>query len=462
MHISFYGAAGEVTGSCYLIETDRARVVVDFGLHQGGPEAERKNRRFPPLQPERLSAVVLTHAHLDHCGRLPLLTKNAYTGPIYCTPATADLTSIILNDAAGIQEFDAQRINRQRARQGKPLFQPLYTRADVPPVLSLMRTFGYDDKREIAPGIQVRFVDAGHILGSASVEMSVREAGVERTIAFSGDIGETHTPLLKDPTPFEHADFMLLESTYGDRNHRGRDASVAELLDVFTAAIDSGGKVLIPAFAVGRTQTLVYHLAQLSRAGKLARTSVYIDSPMATETTSLYRRHRECLDDDTWKLIHAGAAPLDFPNLHFTRSSQESARLNDADGGVVIIAASGMCTGGRILHHLKHSLWKPETHVVFVGYQAVGTLGRQIVNGAPMVHVMGQAVAVKAHIHTVNGFSAHAGQSGLLNWANAIKGAKPRLFLTHGEEAPRHTLGKILASDGWTPEYPLWGNTVEL
>lgn len=464
MRISFFGAAGEVTGSSYLIETDRARVLVDFGLHQGGGEAERRNRRFPPIDPTRLDAVVLTHAHLDHCGRLPLLTKNGFRAPIYCTPATAHLTGIILEDAAYIQESDAERHNRQRLRQGKTLVHPLYKQSDVPAVLGLMRYVNYDTRREIAPGISIRFVDAGHILGSASVEMIVREAGQERVIAFSGDIGEVGTPLLKDPVPLERADILFLESTYGDRNHRSRESSLAELLTVFDRALQSGGKVLIPAFAIGRTQTLIYHLAELSRAGKLNNTNVYIDSPMAIETTTLYRRHRESFDAETWNLIENGQTPLNFPTLHYTRTSQESSRLNNADGGMVIIAASGMCTGGRILHHLKHALWKPETHVVFVGYQAEGTLGRAIVNGAQMVRIMGEKIAVKAKIHTVGGFSAHAGQSGLINWAAAIKGDKPpRVFLTHGEDRPRNELGRQLAGHfGWAPEYPVWNSVVEL
>jgi metallo-beta-lactamase family protein len=463
MRLSFYGAAGEVTGSCYLVETDRARVLVDFGMHQGSIEAERRNRRFPPIDPEHLHAVVLTHAHLDHCGRLPLLPLHGYRGRIHCTPATAHLTDLILEDAANIQESDAERVNRRRARQDRDPVTALYTRADVEPVRHLLSTTEYDQPVEIAPGISVRFVDAGHILGSASVEMKVREAGQERTIAFSGDIGERGTPLLKDPTPIEHADIVLLESTYGDRDHRGREASVAELLDVFRTSIASGGKVLIPAFAIGRTQTLIYHLGELSRAGKLGPTSVYIDSPMAIETTTLYRKHRECFDEETWALINAGQTPLSFPNLHYARTGQESARLNDADGGVVVIAASGMCTGGRILHHLRHSLWKPETHVVFVGFQAEGTLGRRLVDGAKLVRVMGEPIAVKAQVHTVNGFSAHAGQSGLVAWAQAVNTPKPRVFLTHGETPARDALSRVLAQTlGWAPQHPQYCDSVEL
>lgn len=463
MRLSFFGAAGEVTGSCYLVETDRARVLVDCGLHQGGAQAERRNRRFPPLHPERLDAVVLTHAHLDHCGRLPLLVRYGSRAPIYCTPATDHLTGIILQDSAHIQESDAERTNRRRARQGKSFVTPLYTKAEVLPVLNLIRHVPYDIPRQIAPGISIRFVDAGHILGSASVEMSIREAGQERILAFSGDIGEVGTPLLRDPVPFERADILILESTYGDRDHRPRDASVAELLSVFESAVRSGGKVLIPSFAVGRTQTLIYHLAELSRAGKLAGVSVYIDSPMAIETTALYRRHRESFDEDAWRLINSGQTPLQFPALHFTRTGEESARLNALDGGVIIIAGAGMCTGGRILHHLKHNVWKPQTHVVFVGYQAHGTLGRALVDGAALVRIMGEPIAVKAVIHTVNGFSAHAGQTGLINWAGAIKNDKPRVFITHGEEPARAALGRKLAEHfGWAPEYPTWGASVEL
>jgi metallo-beta-lactamase family protein len=436
---------------------------VDFGLHQGGVAAECRNRRMPPLDPTRLDAVVLTHGHLDHCGRLPLLPLNGYSGPIYSTLASCDLTEIILRDSASIQETDAQRMNRERARRGKRVVQPLYTSRDVEPVLRLLRPIEYERAQQIAPGISVRLVDAGHILGSASVEMTVTEGGQSRIIAFSGDIGDTGAALLRDPTNLTRADFVVMESTYGDRDHKGREESLAELLDVLGQAHEGGGKVLIPSFAVGRTQQLIYYLGQFAREGRLTGTRVFVDSPMALSATELYRRHREAFDDEAWAIINRGDKPLDFPDLRFTRTAQESAALNPLDGGVIIISASGMCTGGRILHHLRHNLPRPGTCVIFVGFQAKGTLGRRLVEGAKVVRIMGEEIPVRARMHTIGGFSAHAGQAGLMKWAAAFKGARPRLFLTHGEPPTRLILGQKISKElGMHAGYPLWGDRVEL
>lgn len=463
MQLHFFGASGEVTGSSYLLETDRARLLIDFGLHQGGPVAERRNRRFPPIDPDRLSAVVLTHAHIDHSGRLPLLTKHRYTGPIYATPATCDLAEILLKDSASLQEADAERTSRKRFGQNKPPVYPLYTTDDVTRTLRLLSAVPYDQPRQIAPDVWLRFVDAGHILGSASVELTITEAGTTRTIVFSGDIGEAHSPLLKDPTPLTHADVVVMESTYGDRNHRSRQASIEELFDALTAAIRDNGKVLIPAFAVGRTQQLIYHLGELARAGRLRVPGVFIDSPMATETTHLYRRHRDLFDDESWAIIDSGDSPLHFPALHHVRTVQESIRLNRATGGTVIIAASGMCTGGRILHHLRHSLASPSTHVVIVGYQAEGSLGRRLVDGARSARVLGDVVAVNAQIHTIGGFSAHAGQSGLMKWANHFSPKPTHLFLTHGENKARSALAHKLQDDlDQHARLPEWGDAINI
>ncbi len=470
MRLSFYGAAGEVTGSCYLVQTSRARVLVDFGLHQGGLQAELRNWRMPPIEPGRLDAVVLTHAHLDHCGRLPLLTKAGYAGPIFCTPATIELTQIILQDSAHLQETDALQATKHRLRQGKPAVAPLYTRADVDAVMGLFRPVPYEQAHEVAPGVSVRLVDAGHILGSASVEMTAEDgAGGRRLVlAFSGDIGEAGTPLLNDPTPLTRADVVVMESTYGDRDHKGRDETVEELVGVLGEARRDRGKVLIPAFAVGRTQTLIYYFGQASRQGRLDGMPVYIDSPMAIATTELYRRHQEMLDAPARDLIEHGRTPLDFANLRFARTAQESEALNEMSGGVVVIAASGMCTGGRIMHHLKHSLWRAQTHLVIVGYQAVGTTGRQIVDGAKRVRVLGETIAVRAKVHTLGGLSAHAGQTGLMAWARNFQGLpasanRARMFLTHGEPRARDILAdKINRELGIKPGRPMWGDAVEL
>lgn len=473
MRLSFYGAAGEVTGSCYYLRTASARVLIDFGLHQGYIEAEKKNRRLPPIDFAGLDAVVLTHAHLDHVGRMPLLGRAGYPakGRIWATPATMGLTDLLLKDAASIMEMDAERVCDRRKRICRPPVEPLFTTSDVEEVLPRFSPIRYNQLQEIAPGVTIRMVDAGHIIGSASVEMTIREGSATKVIAFSGDIGERGSPLLKDPTPLPRCDVMLLESTYGDRDHR----SLAETIDEFAGLLNgaaaangtgggrSGSKMLIPAFAVGRTQELVYVMGDLVRGKKVAHTPVYVDSPMAVEATELYRAHRDLWDDEAWAILNSNNHPLSFPGLRYTRSADESRALNQLRGPGVIISAAGMCTGGRILHHLRHHLWKKETCVVFVGYQAQGTLGRRLVDGAKEVRIMGEPVSVQASIHTLGGFSAHAGQNGLCEWAGAAKDAKPRVFLTHGEDGPRNVLREQLQSRyGLSAALPVWGETVEI
>lgn len=473
MRITFYGAAGEVTGSCYLVETDRARLLVDFGMHQGGGGAERKNRRFPPMDAANLDAVVLTHAHLDHCGRLPLLPRHGYRGPIYATGGTIDLTGLVLRDAAHIQETDAERAMRRRQGRGagrrRPPIKPLYTTADAETVLKQLEPLIYQQPRQIAPGITVRLVDAGHILGSASIEMTVTEGGEggkTKTVVFSGDIGVKDAPLLRDPTTFSHADLVIMESTYGDRDHKTTGATIDELAALLGEARLQGGSVLIPAFAVGRTQTLIYYMGILEREERLRSTDVFIDSPMAITATELYRRHRDSFDDDTWAIIDSGDTPLNFSGLHLTRTADESRALNGRFDGLTIIAASGMCTGGRIMHHLRHRLDRPDTHLLFVGYQAEGTLGRRIVEGDKSVKVMGEPMLVRAKVHTLGGFSAHAGRSGLIQWAGAMASARPRpprIVLTHGEDPARRSLaGALQERFRFQVEQPGWGSSVEL
>ncbi len=463
--LTFHGAAGEVTGSCYLLETPRARILVDFGMFQGGRDARRKNQQVPSLRPATLNAVVLTHAHLDHCGRLPLLVQGGFEGPIYATPATISLAQIILRDAAAIQEADAQQENRRRLRQDRPLVRPLYTTKDAAAVMRLFEPLAYDEPREIAPGIEIRFVDAGHILGSASIQMTVRDRATDkekpRTIVFSGDIGVKGSPLLRDPTPLDHADVLILESTYGDRDHRQRKQTIEELITLIETAQSENGKVLIPAFAVGRTQDVIYHLGQALRAGRPRSLNVYLDSPMAIQASELYRRSSRLFDEESAAMWRGGRPPLHFAGLQFTRTPQQSQRLNTIRGGMIVIAGSGMCTGGRILHHLRHGLWDPTTHVVFVGYQAEGTLGRELVEGAERVRIRGETIAVKASIHTLGGFSAHAGQTDLVGWTSSLKRTIKAVYLTHGEQPQRTGLSRALREHlGLRSHLPELGTTI--
>lgn len=463
MRISILGAAGEVTGSCYLVETGRARVLVEFGLHQGGAHTEAKNRRLPPIRPAELDAVVLTHAHLDHAGRLPMLPGAGFKGPIHATPATIELCDILLRDAAYLQEMEAARTSTRRQRRGRVPVSPLYTTADVDRVMPLFRAVAYDAPTEVAPGVVARWVDAGHILGSASVELTLEDKGARRTVVFSGDIGPRGAPLLHNPATFRRADVVFLESTYGDRDHRPLEESLEKLAGVIRAARTPKGKVLIPAFAVGRTQQLIYFIGLLRRDGKLQDPRVVIDSPMATSATALYKSHRELFDDESWAIINSGDSCLDFPGLRFTKDASESMALNPMGDGVVIISAAGMCTGGRILHHLKHNLWREETHLVFVGYQAEGTLGRRLLEGAESVRVMGEPIRVRARVHTINGFSAHAGQTELVEWLGTMRDAGPRVYLTHGEDPQREALAaRIDQTLMLKAALPEWGEVVEL
>ncbi|MFM9958623.1 MAG: MBL fold metallo-hydrolase RNA specificity domain-containing protein [Phycisphaerales bacterium] len=492
IRLSFFGAAGEVTGSCYLVETARARVLIDFGLHQGGRETELRNHQHPPIDARRLDAVVLTHAHIDHCGRLPLLVTQGFRGEIHCTAATADLAAILLRDSAQLQEADAAREAVRANRRGETALPALYSRDECERVMPMFAPLGYLEKREIAPGVTIRLVDAGHILGSASVEMRVETPGRSAlTLFFSGDIGQTGTPLLRDfvppgrvpgaPTPPIEPDVVIMESTYGDRGHRPQSESAAEFESIIEAAQSSRGKILVPSFAVGRTQTLVYHLGNMVRARRLngggggggsnaggqnfggSPVPVFVDSPMAVDATELYARHRALFDDETWAMIDRGDSPLKFPGLRYLRTGDESRSLNDLEGSAVIVAASGMCTGGRIMHHLKHHLWKVTTHVVIAGYQSQGSVGRQLVDRAHRVMIMGEPVVVRAKVHTLGGFSAHAGQPELMRWASGLKGTSARVFLTHGERMPRQALAARLKSElGLAARMPEYHEVVDL
>jgi metallo-beta-lactamase family protein len=463
MKITLYGAAGDVTGSAYYVETDSAKVLVDFGVFQGGKQAEIRNLKLPPININRLDGVILTHAHLDHTGRLPLLAKNGYRNPVFATPATIEMTALILHDSAKVKKLDMMRANRKRSRAGKPHIQPLYSSDDVDHVLKLFKPIPYNEPFPAAPGISVRAVEAGHILGSASIELTATEKGKKKVIVFSGDLGPMGMAILKDPAPLPYADLVFLESTYGDRDHRSLKDTLLEGETIIRQAVQEKGKILIPSFAVGRTQQLLYYLAAAFHRGDVPKFPVFLDSPMANEATNIYMKHPELYDEEALELAKSGELKADLSHVNISTSPEESIAINDVEGPCMIIAGSGMCNAGRILHHLRHNLWMPETSVIIVGYQAEGTLGRQLVDGAKTVRIFGETIAVKAQIHLLGGLSAHAGQSDLLRWFDVVAGSKPKVVLSHGEEKGRLPLAEIISKTyGLTPVLPEYGEVIEI
>lgn len=463
MKLTFGGAAGEVTGSAYLVETAKARVLVDFGLFQGTATATEHNRKNDWVPAQKLDAIVVTHGHLDHVGRLPLLPRLGFKGPIYATPPSVEVAKLILLDAAFLQEADAARISKRRLRTGRAPVAPLYTQDDAEKVCKLFKGVPYGESRNIAPGLTIRFEDAGHILGSASVALTVEEGGGTKQLLFSGDVGLRGTPLLRDPTRFAEADFVVHEATYGDRDHRSRSETIQEFVEILLEAVEKKQKVFIPSFAIGRTQQMLYVLFELMRDRKVPRLPVFLDSPMAIKATELYQAFPELYDDEARLLHDREILEKDFRSVQATATREESMALNDQQGPCVIIAGAGMCNGGRILHHFKHNLWRPETRVIIVGYQGHGTLGSALVHGARWVRIHGDRIAVKAKVHTLGGFSAHAGRSELLEWFAPLAKSKPRLALTHGEPGPRKSLGEEIVRR-WNihPEYPRLGDTLNL
>ncbi len=437
MQLQFFGAAGEVTGSCHIVEVGGHRLLLDCGLIQGGAEPEARNRAALPFDAAQVDAVVLSHPHIDHCGRLPLLHRRGYRGPIYATPACRDLARILLLDCAAMAEREAARATERAARrhggnrERRPV-EPLYTAEDAEATLRLIRTVPYERATEVLPGVQFEFRDAGHILGSASVWLTLREDGVERRIAFSGDLGQYDSPILRDPDPGPAVDVVLMESTYGSRLHRDRTATLVEFGEILRAARTRGGNVLIPAFAVGRSQDVLYELGTHFDEWQLADWRIFLDSPMAIDASEVYWRHVELYDEEARELrLRVGRMPP-LPNLTLCRTVEESMAINRMTGGAIVIAGSGMCTGGRIVHHLKHNLSRPECDVIFTGFQAQGTLGRAIVDGRATVRIQGAPIDVAARIHTLGGFSAHGDQADLLRWYEAIPG-RPPVWLVHGE-----------------------------
>ena len=461
MEIQFLGAAREVTGSCFLVRVGERQLLVDCGLIQGAPADEARNRARFDFDPRAIDAVILTHAHLDHSGRLPLLVKAGFRGPVHTHRATRDLCQIMLKDAAMLNERDAEHENRRRLRQGKRLVEPLYTRPDAERAMRQFETHDYDVERQILPGVRLRLRDAGHILGSAIVELWLEEKGLRRKIVFSGDLGHAGAPILRNPQPVPEADLVVLESTYGDREHRSWDATLTELGEVFRAAQQSQGNILIPAFAIGRSQELLYFLKHHRRDWGIEQWTVFLDSPLAIEATAVYGRHWKLFDAEAHRRRKKDGDPFTMPNLHFSRTAAQSMAINRVRGGAIIIAGSGMCDGGRIRHHFKHNLWREQCHVIFAGFQARGTLGRQIVDGAPSVKLWSETIRVAAHIHTVGGLSAHAGQSGLLNWYRQFK-KRPAVALVHGEPEPMAALASGLRTLATSVVQPKPGERLDL
>lgn len=447
MHIEFHGAAREVTGSCFLIQVGARRVLVDCGLLQGAPADEARNSKPFPFNPQQIDAVILTHAHLDHSGRLPLLIKAGYRGPIYTHGASRDLARIMLKDAGFLNEKDVEWDNRKRQRKHLPLLEPLYTVKEAEAALRYFRAVAYDDVVDIAKGIKCRLRDAGHILGSAIVELWLEEDGVRRKLVFSGDLGHQGAPLLRDPAQIGEADLVIIESTYGDRAHRSWSDTWAELGDVLAEATRAGGNILIPAFAVGRTQELLYAFKLNYQRWGLERWTIFVDSPMAIEATATYRRHAELYDREAAAERHHNGDLFTLPNLHLSHTTQQSMRINRIESGAIVIAGSGMCEGGRIRHHLKHNIWRERCHVVIVGYQAQGTLGRRLVDGAETIKLWGESMRVAAKIHTIGGFSAHADCNGLAAWYQGYAG-RPPVALVHGEPRAMEPFAERLREAG--------------
>lgn len=462
MKIGFHGAAGGVTGSCFLVTTGEARVLIDCGLYQGGDE-ERDDRDNHDaggdtsfgFDPASIDYVLLTHAHLDHCGRLPLLAKAGFRGEVLATSATRDLARLVLLDAARLQAEDAHRDARRRMRRGAEPSAPIYDELDV---LDVMDRFGrsvtYDQTLTLCPGIRVTYRDAGHILGSASVLLEVDDQGEQRRLLFSGDLGTGTGPILNAPEPAPQADVVVMESTYGDRLHKPIGPTVQELKAAILDTIERGGNVVIPTFALERAQEVLFHLHVLVEQRELPRRlDVFLDSPMAISATAVFRRHLEAVGTDLRAHLTEHDDPFGLPCLQMTRDSAESMAINQIRSGAVILAGSGMATGGRVLHHLKHNLWRPESSIVFVGYAAAGTLARRIIDGQREVRIFGEAIRVAARIYTIGGFSAHADRDQLLGWYRA-GGSPTRTFLVHGEDRTRQGLASVLRGEGRSVELP--------
>ena len=450
MKLTFLGANHEVTGSCTMLEAAGQRFLIDYGMEQGKNVYENQPL---PVAPGEIDFVLITHAHIDHTGLLPLLAHNGFRGRIYATIPTVELCGIMLRDSAHIQEFEAEWKNRKGKRAGAEPVEPMYTIQDAEAACRLFLGVEYDKRIKLAPGIEARFVDVGHLLGSASIELWITEGSTTTKLVFSGDIGNLEQPIIKDPTYIQQADYVFMESTYGDRNHDPRPDYVAELAKILQRTFDRGGNVVVPSFAVGRTQEMLYFIREIKER-KLVEFDfpVYVDSPLAIEATSIFNKNfQSCFDEEAMALIQSGISPIRFPNLHLAISSDESKAINFDSTPKVIISASGMCEAGRIKHHLKHNLWRPECTVLFVGYQAYGTLGRALTEGAEYVKLFGETIEVKAELAQLDGVSGHADKNGLLHWVEAFSPKPQMVFVVHGEDETCDHFAECLTDEHQIP-----------
>jgi metallo-beta-lactamase family protein len=463
--LKFLGAIEGVTGSCYLLTTTNSKVLLDCGLFQGRREEEKVNLEPLPFDVLSIDVAVLSHAHLDHSGRLPLLVAQGFTSPIYMTWPTLDLIEVLFKDAAALQARDAEWENKRRKRSGKPQIEPLYTLENVEDALSICKGVNYHHRINVAKDVDIKYHDAGHILGSAIVELFIKEDDEkEKKLVFSGDLGNSQAALLRDPENLSDADVVLMESTYGDRDHKTMEATLQEFEDVIEEASANGGNILIPSFAVGRTQEIIFRLGELYQKGKIKQQVVYLDSPMAIAVTEIYHRYQDVYNKEDRAAMSSNTTQQSLhkflPILRYTIKTEESMALNRIESGAIFIAGSGMCNGGRIRHHLKHNLWRKESHVIFVGFQALGTPGRALIDGSKKYKIGGDEIAVKAQIHTLGGFSAHASQSQLIDWINGFKDKRPKLYLVHGEGQTKLALQAALKANDWHSEIPELNQTI--
>jgi metallo-beta-lactamase family protein len=461
-NLTFLGAAGQVTGSCYLIEHNQHKILLDCGMTQGADQVREWHKFHFAFKPKDIDVVILSHAHIDHSGLLPLLVSRGFKGKIICTPGTAKLLPVLLKDSVGLYLKDLEWQNKKAARGGKKQHDPVMSVADAERVSELVQPLAYSKSLVPLPGIELEFADAGHILGSAIVQLWLKGNQAMRKLVFSGDLGNPATVLMYNPTEIGQADVVLLESTYGDRNHQNLDNTVEEFASALEQAYDDGGNVFIPAFALGRSQEVLYYLALLHHQGRLKQRAIFLDSPMAISITNIYNDFLHLLDKaDLAKIGTERSLQQLLPMLKLTPKVEDSMAINRVTNGAIIIAGSGMCNGGRIVHHFKHNLWKNTNHIIFVGFQASGTLGRRLVDGEKRVKMFGQNIVVKAQMHTIGGFSAHAGQSELLDWAKAI-GGQPQFYLVHGEPEAQQILQEKLQQQGIAALIPAKGDCIKL